>query len=203
MSHFERDLNKEKLLGKFLDGIYESLNLEFERIEDISLQQQGIDLIYLQNETILIDEKAQLDYLNKSLPTFTFELSYLKNDAQKIGWLLDNNKKTTHYFLITGIYTNEKSDLSKGFKSCVITSVNRKKLMKHLQSKGLDKTRLLQYDSDLRDFEVKTIKNPIAEINFKTEGLLYFLPQLAEKPINLQLRLKYLLKIGVAKQIYP
>lgn len=203
MSHFQRDLNKEKLLGKFLDTIYSTLNIKFERVEDINLQHRGVDLIYPENNAVFIDEKAQLDYLNKSLPTFTFELSYLKNNEQKLGWLLDDSKKTTHYFLITGIFAVDKDNLEKGFESCIITSVNRNKLINHLESKNLTKERLLQYDADLREFEIKKSRNVIEELQPKTEGLLYFSPQLAEQPINLQLRLKKLIKVGVAKQIYP
>ncbi|TCK66911.1 hypothetical protein DFQ05_2197 [Winogradskyella wandonensis] len=203
MSHFKRDLNKEQLLGEYLDTVYNSLNLNFERNADYSLQHRGVDLLFPEKDGIYIDEKAQLDYLNKNLPTFTFELSYLKNGEQKLGWLLDETKLTTHYFLITGIYVENETDLSKGFKNCTITSVNRKKLLIYLESKGLSKNRLLQYDADLRDFENKKLKNEIEELHPKTEGLLYFSPQLAEQPINLQLRLKHLIEVGVAKQIFP
>ncbi|GGI56912.1 hypothetical protein [Winogradskyella haliclonae] len=203
MSHFKRDLNKEQLLGEYLDTIYDNLNLHFERNEDLNLQHRGVDLIYPKNDAVFIDEKAQLDYLNKSLPTFTFELSYLKNGGQKLGWLLDENKLTTHYFLITGIYVEDKEDLTQGFKKCIITSVNRKKLLSHLELRNLSKKRLLEYDADLRNFEDKKLKNEIEELCPKTEGLLYFSPQLSEQPINLQLRLKHLIEMGVAKQIFP
>lgn len=203
MSHFKRDLHKEQQLGKFLDGVYQKLNLKFKRIEDLNQQHRGIDLIYPKNKAVFIDEKAQLDYLNKTLPTFTFELSYLKNNEQKLGWLLDDSKLTTHYFLITGIFTQNKSDISKGFKTCTITSVNRKKLLIFLDSKGLTKERLLHYDTDLRDFKNTKTKTLIKELNPNTEGLLYFSAQLAEQPINLQLRLQNLIKLKIAKQIYP
>lgn len=202
MSNFKRDLNKEQLLGEYLDTVYSSLNLNFERITDLNLQLKGIDLLFPEREAIYIDEKAQLDYLNKSLPTFTFELSYLKKSEQKLGWLLDDSKLTTHYFLVTGIYTKVENDLSKGFRSCIITSINRKKLLNYLELKGLSKERLLQYDTDLRDFENKKNKHKIEELDSKSEGLLYFSSQLAEQPINLQLRLKHLIKVGVAKPLY-
>jgi len=203
MSHFKRDLKKEQLLGEYLDTVYANLDLNFERVNDINLQHRGVDLIYPENDAVFIDEKAQLDYINKSLPTFTFELSYLKKNEQKLGWLLDETKQTTHYFLITGIYAGNGKDLSEGFTSCIITSVNRKKLLNYLENKGLSKNRLLQYDADLRDFENPTNKNEIEELSPKTEGLLYFSPQLAEQPINLQLRLKNLISNRIAKQIYP
>ena len=79
MSFFKRDLKKEKILSKYLDGVYNKIPLTVQRINDLDLQYKGVDLIYNNNGAkIYIDEKAQLDYLNSDLPTFTFELSYLK-----------------------------------------------------------------------------------------------------------------------------
>ncbi len=101
MSFFQRDLTKEKLLAPYLDAKYAELNLSFERVDNLKLQKKGVDLIYNHNgKLFFIDEKAQLDYINKSLPTFIFELSYLKNGVEKMGWLLDKDKITTHYFLL-------------------------------------------------------------------------------------------------------
>lgn len=204
MSFFERDLKKEQELGKYLDTIYDSLNLTFERIDNKDLQHQGVDLIYKQKKQVYyIDEKAQLDYINSDLPTFTFELSYLKNQQNKLGWLLDNTKITTHYFLITNIQANDKSTLSKGFKTCKITSVNRKKLRGYLDDIGLTEGKLNNYQEEIRKTSKKQKKIPIDALNIKTEGCLFYSEQLAEKPINLQLRLAFLIKKGIARRIYP
>lgn len=114
MSFFTRNLRKEKLLASFLDTKYDELNLTFERVCDLKLQKKGVDLIYNhRGRRFYIDEKAQLDYINKHLPTFTFELSYLKNDIEKTGWLVDTHKITTHYFLVVGICAIDKKDLRK------------------------------------------------------------------------------------------
>jgi len=203
MTFFHRDLNKEQLLGKFLDSIYPQINIEVERNNNIDLQHKGVDLIYKEKENIFIDEKAQLDYLNSNLPTFTFELSYLKNEEYRLGWLFDESKLTTHYFLITGIYAKNINDLTQGFIKCIITSVNRSLLIKHLNSKGLTYTVLYNYEKQIRSSFTKNKKHLIKELNSKTEGILFYSPQLSEKPINLQLKLNYLIEIGVAKRIYP
>lgn len=204
MSFFNRDLKKEHLLSIYLDEVYTKIGLSFKRISDLNLQLQGIDLIYnhLGND-FFIDEKAQLDYINKDLPTFTFELSYLKNNIKKIGWFLDDSKLTTHYFLITGIYANYKNDLSKGFNKCVITSVNRKKLNDYLASIGLNHEKLIEYDKNIRASNTEENKTYITELNNRNQGCLYYSPQLHEKPINLQLRLEFLITENIAKKIYP
>lgn len=71
---------------------------------------QGIDLIlkdkHLEKQ-FLVDEKAQLDYVNESLPTFAFELFYQKNGIQKQGWLFDASKKQS-FMLWSPVFTRMK-----------------------------------------------------------------------------------------------
>jgi len=96
-SKFYEDLSKEELLGTYLDTFYPQIfkdsSFTVERIWDRHQQYQGIDLL-LKNDKqcFYVDEKAQLDYLNVSLPTFAFEqiISLIKK-----SWL----DTTTGYYL--------------------------------------------------------------------------------------------------------
>ena len=81
-----------------------------------------------------------------------------------------------------------------------ITSVNRTKLIQHLASIGLKNSKLQKYDNSLRTNNSYG-KNDIIELNKYSEGLIYFTEHLVEKPVNLQLRLEYLIKTKVAKKI--
>lgn len=204
MPSFKTDLEQETILSKYLDKIYNEKGFDFERIFDLDKQHQGIDVIMVTKSVqFFIDEKAQLHYINSDLPTFTFELSYLKNGALKEGWLFDKNKLTQYYFLITGIFLKEgKNELADpdDIDNVKITSVNRDKLIEHLALMKLDKERLFQYDSKLRRDECFG-KNIIPELNPKSEGLVYFTEHLVEMPINLQLRLDFLLETKVAKKL--
>jgi hypothetical protein len=137
------------------------------------------------------------------LPTFTFELSFLKGSKEKRGWFLDKEKITDYYFLITSIYTNERKRLSSGIKTCKITSVNRLKLIQLLSKKGLSPLKLTSYSQKLRADKTPSFKTGITELDIEVEGCLVYSNQLAEKPINLMLRLNFLIQQGVAKQIYP
>lgn len=204
MSNFNQDLGKEIILGRYLDDVYRQLNINLKRVTSIDLQNLGVDLMYTDNsgKHLYIDEKAQLDYINSNLPTFTFELSYLKNSEWKKGWFLDFSKATTHYFLITNIMADNPSNLGQGIKSCNITSVNREKLINHLSSIGLTNEQLKSYDNSIRQGQ-NFGKNHISELNPQKEGLIYFTKNKSEKPINLQLRLKYLIETNVAKQLFP
>ncbi|WP_179354605.1 hypothetical protein [Winogradskyella vidalii] len=205
MSNFKSDLQKETLLAAYLDAVYFRKNIDFKRVTNLSQQLQGIDLVIMHKaDTYYIDEKAQLHYLNKNLPTFTFELSYLKKGQRKTGWLFDEQKLTHYYFLVTGIYLKgKKSKLkySKDIERLKITSVNRGKLVKHLNSIGLTKEKLNTFDSILRKGN-KYGKKYISELNPKSEGLLYYSKHLREKPINLQLRLSYLIENKIAKKFH-
>lgn len=197
-SHFWEDLQKEKSLSAFLDLQYAAhlKNCGFERVHDLKRQQQGIDLMLLHKPSgkrYAVDEKAQLDYLNEDLPTFAFELGYLKNREQKEGWLFDSRKKTDFYALVTAIYT----DAPHTFTSCKITFVNREKLIGLLEARGISKNRLQFYRENAPD----RAKMKIKELDPKDEGYLYFSEHKAEKPVNLVLKLDFLLESGVAKRL--
>ncbi|TMM59046.1 hypothetical protein FEE95_06325 [Maribacter algarum] len=204
MSLFIGDLAKEKLLASFLDAKYIELQLKFERIHELKLKKKGVDLVYKhKGKRFYIDEKAQLYYPNVILPTFTFELSYLKKGIEKEGWLLDENKITTHYFLVIGIYTVHPTDFEQGFTNAKIISVNRNKLLAFLDSIGLSLPKLKTYNQELRNQRECPQKVAINELFIKTQGCLFYSKQLEEEPINLQLRIEFLIKSGIGKVIYP
>ncbi len=199
-SKFKADLSKEKQLTPLLDHYYQKhlKHYCFERVSNFYKQLRGIDLILKDNRSkkqFFVDEKAQLDYINESLPTFAFELFYHKNGAQKQGWLFDITKKTQFYALVTGIYSDEDAV----FTSCSITFVNREKLILRLDEIGLTKKRLERIIYKNLDMHGKL---NLEQLHPKSEGYLFFSTKnKAEKPVNLVLKLDYLIRIGVAKKL--
>ncbi len=206
-SNFDDDLSKESILGRFLDEYYleilSSSNYTIRRVGDISLQYKGVDLILSHGDKkFYVDEKAQLDYINKSLPTFAFEISYLKNQNWHLGWLLDDEKLTDIYFLISNIYTKQNSDLSSGLSRIKIIGIYREKLQSFLNQKGLNKLYLLSLEKQIRAGSIEG-KIPIKELDGSNEGAMYFSKQHKnEQPINLVLKLKFLLDNSIAKILY-
>lgn len=86
MTNFYSDLNQEGILSKYLDNIYQEKGIDFYRVFDLDRQHQGIDVVMIiRSDEYIIDKKAQLHYINRDLPTFTFELSYLKGDDIREG----------------------------------------------------------------------------------------------------------------------
>jgi len=195
-SNFKLDLKKEKQLSLLLDSHYQSKlkHYSFKRIADVNQQHKGIDVIFKHKQKgaiYYIDEKAQLDYINEDLPTFAFEVSYQKNNVQKQGWLFNQSKKTDFYALVTAIY----SDQPTTYTSCKITFVNRPKLLAFLNKRGLNKSALLAKAKQHG-------KQAIAALNEKEEGYLYFSKNnKAEQPINLILRLDFLIKNKLGKRL--
>ena len=198
-STFTTDLEKEQKLSVLLDAYY-SKHLRyytFERIHNQRRQFEGIDLELIHSKTkktYLVDEKAQLDYVNEDLPTFAFELSYLKNNVEKEGWLFDKGKRTDFYSLITSIYSDEPGV----YTSCKITFVNRSKLISFLATKGYTKNEF----STIQNIHKETHGVVVLErLDARTEGYLYCSSKnKSEKPVNLVLKIDFLIKIGVAKQ---
>ncbi|MFS4455368.1 hypothetical protein [Maribacter sp. 2304DJ31-5] len=197
---FKSDLKNEQRLAVLLDAYYKKYLRynDFERVNDVERQMQGIDLIFKNKSNgniFSIDEKAQLDYPNRDLPTFAFEISYQKTGIPKKGWLFDTGKKTDFYALITNI----QQDDDHKYTSCKITLVNRKKLISFLKIKNIDLTTLESYSSSDPNFHGKIT---LDELNPQTEGYLYFSTQnKAEKPVNLILKLDFLVAIGIAKRL--
>ncbi|CDF80450.1 conserved hypothetical protein [Formosa agariphila KMM 3901] len=200
-SNFHKDLNKEAILGEYLDMVYPNIfrtsGYAVKRVTDLSLQYQGVDLLlFNKNKTFYVDEKAQLDYLNTALPTFAFELSYLKNNQYHKGWLFDSSKITNIYFLITCIHTNTGKCLSGGVKNVKITAIYRDRLIESLAELGLTEQRLLKLDKSIRASN-KHGKHIITELHPKYQGALYYsMTNKAEKPINLVLKLSFLSKLN-------
>lgn len=196
-SNFTADHKKEQAISFLLDKIYDSRlkNYTYKRVSEKSLQYDGVDVIFINRKSkkeFYIDEKAQLDYINENLPTFAFELTYLKNGTLKTGWFFDEKKKTEFYALVTGIYKD-----SGEYSSCTITLVNRKKLLEKLNTLHLNLTAFINYNSKKKHGRI-----PIRELDQKSEGYLFFSAKnKVEKPLNLILRLEWLLKTKIAKRL--
>lgn len=143
-----------------------------------------------------IDEKAATHYVNRPLKTFAFELNFRSYGQLRSGWLFDERKETTHYFLVSEIHarTNEVSDLTH-FR---LVSVNRKKLLSYLNSnqwgRQFFETGLPVLDEASPKYELSPAA-PKARV-VKTTHLV-------EEPLNLVIVLDDLIVAGVAKELVP
>ncbi len=199
-SSFKKDLSREQELIPLLDSYYTKYlkKYGYRRVSGLKEQYRGIDLVLrhkILDKAYLVDEKAQLDYVNERLPTFAFELFYEKKGVRKKGWLFDASKKTQFYALVTSIFSDEVGL----FTSCSITFVNREKLIQHLKDVTISQSRLEKVVSKQTNHDGKMSLEGLCP---KKEGYLFFSTKnKAEKPVNLILKLDYLITIGVAKKL--
>ena len=116
------DSEAEIEVGKFLDNqFYFKYVKNFQRRITYEEQMLGIDVSFdLEDEVnLLVDEKAMVHYVNKSLPTFAFEVSFKLATGKEVeGWLLDKSK-LTQYYIIVWIWATK----DKGFKEKDITKI--------------------------------------------------------------------------------
>ena len=111
-SKFYEDKRKEELFGVWLDSHFYKYMLgkykNITRNTDVALQKRGVDVIIetYSGKLIYIDEKATLQYINKNISTFAFEIRNTTSGAQ--GWLYNLNYITDYYLLAWPNATDER-----------------------------------------------------------------------------------------------
>ena len=185
------DMAAEAELASFLDEyLYTPLLAEghfssISRVHDKEQQLKGVDVVVSTGKTTgNIDEKAQIYYVNKNLPTFAFELQFLKYGEVIEGWFLNDGLCTDYYLLIWPQATTDSIyELTKDtFTRLDALMVSKKKLRSRLKELGLSKEVLMQKAAELRRNRVygKTATGH--------KGIYYYLSdsrKYVEAPINI------------------
>lgn len=203
------DMSAEAELARFLDrylyarfpnaDAFDSIERTYRKAQQLS----GIDLIFRSKDsrTFCVDEKAQLYYLNKDLPTFAFEIEFLRHGIPTTGWLCDRGLDTDLYLLV---WPFAKQDSPKDIKAEDFTKadcllVSKAAVLHHLASQGLTAERLLQDAKHIRS-EGKIGKIPISGVN----GIYYYASdpqQYQEAPINIVISKQHLMRIKQRRYI--
>lgn len=187
----EKDMQMERILADYLDANLYCQNIfqEVRRTNTIEDQLDGSDLtLSIPNKNVhhvIVDEKAQLYYLDGGLPTFAFELNFINKAGERVeGWLTDSKKKTQYYQLL---FLKAKKNFSsiEEIQSVSYILVNRQSILNFI---GLDA-------STLRIKGLKIAKNQNFHQEKGAQKPYYFThsTKLAESPVNIILR-KYAIK---------
>lgn len=201
------DMSAESQMGRFLDEyLYKNFphGESFSRIERISSKEEqlaGIDVRFTDKKGIVynVDEKAQLYYLNKDLPTFAFEIRYLREGEERIGWLCNKTLLTDFYLLI---WPFAKQDTPKGIRwdqftraDCLL--IEKKALLTELKARGLTIEKMLEDTRRIRaDRHVGKVPISDEMYYFASDPQRY-----RESPINIVIRKSLLKKIAVGQYI--
>ncbi len=192
-SNFHEDKRKEELFGTWLDnhfyirmvGKYKSIT----RNSDATLQKRGVDVIIEKNDgnIIYIDEKATLQYINKNIPTFAFEIRNNTSGAQ--GWLYNPNYITDYYLLAWPNATDERIPNAESFTNTEVMSIKRSSVVQLLLDNGLTEQKILDLVQQYQNRLSETNKFEIAP------GItLNFNQSLAERPITIVVKKNILLQ---------
>ncbi|MFI3546235.1 hypothetical protein V5G65_09115 [Mammaliicoccus sciuri] len=176
-SKYEKNLKDEKIIGGFLDKYFypiieEKYNSNIKSITrnfNVAKQHKGIDVI-LEVEKgykLNIDEKAATEYLNKNIPTFALEISFLKDKNNRDGWLFGEKYcDTDTYLFCWGWKVDEHEELTvENIQRIEAYSVRKNELQQ-----------LLEDDYGLNKYNYKEkAKLAVQEIDESIEGHKVFL----------------------------
>ena len=202
-------MSAEGQLGIFLDRyLYSRLEeagriRSFHRVRDRSGQLRGTDVILTAPEggALRLDEKAQLYYLNRDLPTFAFEIQFLRQGVPTVGWLCNGRLDTDYYLLIWPFARrDDPAGISwQDFTRADCLLVAKGGLLAHLAAQGLTAERLLA-DADRIRARGEVGRVPIAGL----QGIYYFASspsRYVEAPVNLVISRARLRRIAARQYI--
>ena len=187
------DMSAEAQLAAFLDKyLYDRFPdaqrySSIERITDKREQLNGTDVRFTMKsgKVFNVDEKAQLYYLNKNLPTFAFEVQFLRHGIPTIGWLC-NDRLDTDYYLLIWPFANRDTPAGitwRDFTRTECLMIKKQDVLSLLKQNGLTVGRLLA-DADKFRMQGLTGKIRIEGVS----GIYYYISssrKYAEEPINI------------------
>jgi len=191
------DSANEQMVARFLDEYFYKAPL-FDtaiRVTDKQEQLLGKDIVVTSSKLALtnaiVDEKDTAHYVNKNIPTFAFELSFLLYDGTEVeGWLTDRAKETEYYLLLWP-FAKLVEPVSKPPEFKEITKlhyalVRRSDVVALLASKGFDRDALMQKAREMRSVVKGYEDNQRLKALDKEKYGFYFMYTyfLAEKPVN-------------------
>lgn len=192
------DVFNERALQPYLDAVYRELGFEFSRVETKELQLDGVDIVISHSgKEYPIDEKGQTHWINKGLETFAFELEF-KGEVGEVrgGWLFDDKKVTSHYFLVADIRSD--NGMVSGMTSFRLVSVNRSRLLAFLEGYNWSRKFLTE---DVPLMMGRRSRHILSECNPAVKVVRTW--KLAEEPLNVVINLNDLIEAGVAKELVP
>lgn len=199
MSHRKRDSRVEKEISKFMDEqFYSNKVKDFIRFEDLDNQLKGKDVSFTLGKlkNILVDEKAQSQYINKNLPTFAFEISFIRSSGDwTLGWLFDTTKENNYFILIWPFASKDwnitKEDIIK--LDCLL--IDKLKIQKFLEKEGFNINTMLEEEKRIREHKLS------GKINNSVSKYVYFYKtdHLSEKPVNIVIRKEKLIELAELK----
>lgn len=182
------DYLSQKLFG------HDKYFMNIEWVTDKERQIQGADIIMtcpeLGIDHAMVDIKSAVKYSNKYLGTYALECSSLdRRGEEKVGWLIDEDKKTEYYLLLypksTKYYTDMKE--AKDIDSIEYYLVKRDKILDYLKNNGFSKEQIFETVDSMRD-EYDGYSKGVARESGNFNFFFYLTGTLAEQPVNVVIK---------------
>lgn len=200
-SNRQQDSQGEKVISQFLDThFYDTLRSNTIRNRNVSMQKAGVDIVIeMEDDTWYCDEKCALDYINKELKTFSFELraSSDYNGMRYEGWLTSPRNITTHYNLIyiTKCKVDRRPTIDD-IQSVEIIIVAKRDILNYFKKLGWNRSSLLK-KCDTIDSGKDTYMG-----NVYKDGMKFVKSQhKVESPINVLIPKEELIKMSTAHRV--
>ena len=181
-----RDMQVDKEVVSFLDTeVYPKIGAEIKRHTDFETQMKGIDISfsYKNLNNVAVDEKTLTHYINKDLPTFAFELSFINKGNVVEGWFTDA-AKVTEYYMIIWLRAEKEWDIKcSDINRAQLYLVSRNKVSAYLRENGFDTNSLREKALKIRTADVEGS----LEKGYYNGFYFYYSKQLVEMPINVVL----------------
>ena len=196
MSTRRNDVRGEKALGLFLDKYFypklldNNIITSFVREHNALEQKRGIDArIQINNSMITVDEKAQLYYIGRPLPSFIVEVNFYSPEADELidGWFISSSNVTDTYLFI---WINKASSnqlnriISEDFEEVEIMFIKKESIQNYLLEEGFSKDVIRKKARRIREdgVDARTIKGKGFHFSFTKDR--------DELPINIVLEKK-------------
>lgn len=203
-SNFESDLKGEAVVIEFLEKYFYSnfVFQTYERMTNMKLQNKGIDLIFsTKSKRYVVDEKSALYYHN-GLPTFAFELSYLKKGDLKEGWFYNQKKETEYYILLWIKRNNVKIEniTEDDIHEIELMLVHRNEFQQYIFAKyGMNKASFIKAAEIIRE---QGEYGSLSPISTDSRAKYYYSKEYIEEPINVIFYKDEMLTSGAVKSYY-
>lgn len=197
----EIDMRAENEVGKFLDEYFYprfAPGCKVKRISDMQWQLRGLDVgirgridgVCEECGQLVLDEKAMTGYINRCLPTFAFELTWLSPEKEvRCGWLCNSNLKTSHYLLVWlwAEPTKLRNFQAEHIAAAEVMLVEKERLIAFIKNKyRFSREQLLQVAADIREEGILGRQK-----KYRLEGAWFYLTSAqnrVEEPVNLVIK---------------
>lgn len=201
----ESKLRKEderisELVSELLDKHFYTKFKKFARIDNFILQTCGIDTVFSGkcDKKYLCDEKAAVQWINKPLHTYAFEVSYINraNEIQK-GWLLDEHMVNNIYLCIYIDEAKVTNPLTvEDFVQLTVIAVEKQVILGYFESIGFTKEKLLAKANKIRN----NYNEPLGDI--QNNGCRFVISRgLVEQPVNVLISRQILMQLATYSKV--